>query len=106
MLPVLEIALNNSYQHSIKDTLFYANYGKHPCIMMISSVKASPVESLNHMISRSTSRGLWSIHKTCLRNVQHCQKKHGDARHRDLQFKVGDRLWLSSKNIPIADIGA
>ena len=30
MLPVLEFAINNSYQDSIKDTPFYANYGKYP----------------------------------------------------------------------------
>lgn len=30
MLPVTEFAINNSYQESIKDTPFFANYGKHP----------------------------------------------------------------------------
>ena len=32
MLPVLEFAINNSYQDSIMDTQFHAAYGKRPCV--------------------------------------------------------------------------
>ena len=30
LLPVLEFAINNSFQESIQDTPFYLNYGRHP----------------------------------------------------------------------------
>ncbi len=30
LLPVLEFAINNSFQESIQDTPFFLNYGRHP----------------------------------------------------------------------------
>ena len=105
MLPVLEFAINNSYQDSIKDTPFYANYGKHPRVP--DDIKREGKPSRNPQaydfignIEKTILKA-----KTCLENAQHHQKKHYDAKHRELQFKVGDKVWLSSKNIPIATIG-
>ena len=105
MLPVLEFAINNSYQDSIKDTPFYANYGKHP--RLPDDIKREGKPSRNPQaydfidnIEKTITKA-----KACLKDAQHRQKQHYDARHRDLQFKVGDKVWLSSKNIPIVTIG-
>ena len=62
MLPVLEFAINNSYQDSIKDTPFYANYCKHPRIP-----DEYPAETLRHMISLATLKRRYSRQKSALR---------------------------------------
>ena len=105
MLPILEFAINNSYQDSIKDTPFYANYGKHPRVP--DDIKREGKPSKNpqaYNFITNIEKAILKA-KTCLKNAQHRQKQHYDARHRDLQFKVGDKVWLSSKNIPIAGTG-
>ena len=105
MLPVLEFAINNSYQESIQDTPFFANYGKNP--RMHDDIRRQEKPSKNPQAYNFIENIEQTIQKakTCLKDAQHRQKKHYDAKHRDLQFQVGDNVWLNSKNIPISDIG-
>ena len=105
MLPVLEFAINNSYQDSIRDTPFYANYGKHPRLPddIVRGGKRSRNPQAYDFIGNIEKTIVKA--KICLKNAQHRQKKHYDARHRELQFNIGDKVWLSSKNIPIVTIG-
>ena len=96
MLPVLEFAINNSYQDSINDTPFYANYGKHPRFPDNNVRERKPSRNPQAYdffgnIEKTIVRA-----KTCLRSI--VRKKHYDARHRELQFNVGDKVWLSSRN--------
>ena len=44
--------------------------------------------------------------RSCMRNAQLRQKKYADARRSELQFHVGDKVWLSSKNIHLKGLGA
>ena len=92
MLPVLEFAINNSHQDSIKDTPFYANYGKHPRLPddITREGKPSRNPQAYHFIGNIEKTIVKA--KTCLNNAQHCQEKHYDARHRELQFNVGDKV--------------
>ena len=105
MLPVLEFAINNSYQDSIKDTPFYVNYGKHPRLPddIVREGKPSRNPQAYDFIGNIEKTIVKA--KTCLKHAQHRQKKHYDARHRELQFNVGDKVWLSSTNVPIVTIG-
>ena len=66
MLPVLEFAINNSYQDSIKDTPFYANYGKYLCVPDDIKREGNPVETLRHMISLAILRRRYSRQKSAL----------------------------------------
>ena len=79
MLPVLEFAVNNSYQDSIKDAPFYANYGKHPRIPDDIKREGKPSKNLQAYDFISNIEKTILKAKTCLK--QHHQKKHYDARH-------------------------
>ena len=111
MLPVIEFAINNSYQESIQDTPFYMNYGRHqriPSDLLLHSKSSTSKHSRNpdawnfiRNIERAMERA-----KVCLKEAQERQKKNADAKRRDLEFSVGEKVWLSSKNIAIKGIGA
>ena len=75
VLPVLEFAINNSYQDSIKDTPFYANYGKHPRppddIVREGKPSRNPqAYDFIGNIEKSIVKA-----KTCLKYAQHLQEK-------------------------------
>ena len=106
MLPVLEFAINHSYQESIQDAPFYLNYGKHPRMPddIVADKPSKDPRAYNFIknIERAMTKA-----RSCMRNAQLRQKKYADAYRSELQFNVGDKVWLSSKNIPVkGDIGA
>lgn len=105
MLPVLEFAINNSYQESIQDTPFYMNYGRHPRMPDDLRNKKPSKDARAFDFIRNIERAMTKA-KQCLKDAQHRQKRYYDATHRDLQFNVGDKVWLNSRNIPIQGIGA
>ena len=44
--------------------------------------------------------------KICLQAAQQRQKKYADAHRVDLQFNVGDKVFLSSKHVTLKAVGA
>ena len=78
MLPVLEFVINSLYQESIKDTPFFANYGKHPHmpddIRLYEKEKPSKNPQAYDFIKnieKNIQKG-----KICLKDAQHRQKKY------------------------------
>jgi len=93
-LPLAEFAYNNGYQETIKNTLFFANYGINP-----------EYEMSGHLIpgKQTKPEEMTQLHEL-LRNqmvaVQLPQKEYYDLHRKpDPNLKSGDMVWLLARNI-------
>jgi len=103
ILPFAELAYNNAENSSSGYSPFFATYGLHPRIIPLEGLMPSSnrVPAVDNKIDR--------IHETFkeiqnnLSRSKEQQKKCFD-RHRchGHKFKIGDRVWLLSKNIKTA----
>ena len=89
LLPLAEFAYNNSHQPSIDCSPFYANYGYHPTfsINLRFPVSAPAAKAL--------ADSLHSTHERLIENVksaQHHQARYHDAKHKPVEFNVGDKV--------------
>ena len=93
----------NSYQASIQDTPFYLSCGKHPNLpsdltfakKKKKAVKIKDAVDFIGNIEKAVARA-----KVCLQAAQALQKKYADKHCKDVQFQVGESVWLSSKQLP------
>ncbi len=97
LLPVVEFAYNNTFQESIHQTPFFANYGYHP---RFDSLNLSLAENLaaQDLVTR-----LLEIHKDMkarLVEAQERQKRNADkSRKQNPNISVGNKVWLLRRNL-------
>ena len=96
LLPLAEFAYNNAKHSSTRVSPFFANYGRHPrCTIRLT---ASTNPTADGLVSR-----LEAIHVQIKKDLAEAQAKyklHFDAHVKSLpDFKVGDLVWLSRRNI-------
>jgi hypothetical protein len=95
-LPMIEFAINNSWQASIDNTPFYMVYGKHP--LMPAEVN---IPEKNPAASRFI-RKMETVIKSARKHwatVQQKMKAREDVHRRTLEIKVGDLVLLNTANI-------
>lgn len=96
-IPLAEFAYNNTISCTTDQTPFFANYGYHP------SFFPSQMLPSNNPASQDYLQSLQSIHdrlKKSISQSQLRQKKYYDTRRRPAPpYKVGDLVWLSTKNL-------
>ena len=94
-LTAAEIAINNSVQASTGFTPFFLESGRHPHLPLNTAMRdvglcntpaaAKTIEQLHEDIERA---------KQHLRQAQQSQKEFADRRRTDVQYHVGDRVFL------------
>jgi hypothetical protein len=90
-LPWAEYCFNTSYQSSLKTTPFHVVYGQAPP-EMIPFVGSAKVVAVDHQL-RDRDIFLAEI-KDRLLQAQTVMKATYDKHHRDMEFAVGDSVWL------------
>jgi len=93
-LPVAEFAYNNGYQGTIKNTLFFANYGINPEYVMIGHLiqgKQTKPEEMSH-----SHESLRNEMLAAQLRPKECYDLH---RRPDLNLQSGDIAWLLPRNI-------
>jgi hypothetical protein len=95
-LPMLEFAINNSWQSSIDNTPFFMVYGKHPLMPVELDLKeknpaAKRYISKMEQVIRS-ARKHWA-------DVQQKMKAREDVHRRAVEIKVGDQVLLNTANL-------
>jgi hypothetical protein len=100
-LAAAEFAINNAYSPSIGTTPFRLNYGREPRLPV--SIIPSTVPKAQEWADRMVF-GLADA-KRSLRLAQERQKKVYDKGRRDVQYSVGDKVMLRSKNITLRRVG-
>jgi hypothetical protein len=104
-LPMVEFAINNSWHSSIINTPYFLNYGRHPrspteFVLLAAKWGREPddrIPAVESMIQNM--HDAISDAKLCLHAAQQRQKAYADTRTRDAEFKVGDQVLLSTKNL-------
>lgn len=97
LLSLAEFAYNNTFQDSIRQTPFYANYGYHPRFdqFNFNTTRSPAAEDLANHLSK--------IHqemKTKLVDAQERYKKNADkSRKQPPPIQIGDQVWLLRRNL-------
>ena len=102
LLPIAQLAMNNSWQESVRNTPFFLEYGRNPWLPGTTFRKANVIKS-----QRSLVRELWpgSFKETlvkarqCILEARERSKRTFDASRKDMRFEVGDRVLLNTKNL-------
>ena len=108
-LPCVEFAINNAVHSSTKETPFFLNYGIHPHTPLS---RMTPAQKQAH--SRLPAAVKFTVDmqaalakaKKCLQAAQDSMKAYADKRRSELTLKVGDMVWLDSKNIVVKHNGS
>ena len=91
-LPLIEFAYNNSYHSSIEMAPFEALYGRK-CRSPICWNEVGERKLLGPELVQLTTKKIQLIRERLL-TAQSRQKSYADNRRRDLEFQVGDHVFL------------
>ena len=91
-LPLVEFAYNNSHHSSIGMPPYEALYGR-PCRSPICWEEVGDQALTGQKIVQKTIEKIQII-QLRMKAAQDRQKSYADNRRRDLEFSVGDDVWL------------
>ena len=111
-LPMIEFAINDSWHSSINNAPFFLNFGRHPrspteFVLLAAKRGREPddrVPAVKSMIQNM--HDAISDARHCLHAAQQRQKAYADIRRRDVEFKVGDQVLLSTRNLTMKMVGS
>ncbi|KAF2315773.1 hypothetical protein GH714_040311 [Hevea brasiliensis] len=92
-LPWAEYCYNTSFHSTLHTTPFQVVYGREPPKSKTYDSGSSRVDAVDKALLDRDSI-LAGIHQR-LQQAQQCMKIYYDKGHRDVQFAVGDLVWLS-----------
>jgi len=93
-----EFAYNNTYQDTAKALPFYANYGYHS--RFNPEIHDKMTTSIS-VFTKKHAKYFWDLHNWLVKTVklsQNAQAKFYDAKHKPVEFNVGDKVWLAARN--------
>ena len=99
VLPTVEMVINSLPNSSTGFSPFYLNYGHEPVmpVQMLDGSEKISTESVASFIRRITSD--WELARENLKRSVGLQQKYYDRKHRDVTYKVGDLVLLSTRNL-------
>ena len=104
-LPIAEFAANANVSESIKMTPFFANLGYEPR-MSFDQVKTKPENTRDRLeIGKArdigdTLKKIWEFARHAMKESQWKQVEYANMhRQEGPEVKVGDKVWLSTRNI-------
>ena len=99
--PTVELVINSLPNSSTGFSLFYLNYGYEPVtpIELIRGDELAKTESVASFIQRAASD--WKLARENLDRSVRLQAKYYDKKHRDVGYKVGDLVLLSTHNFKL-----
>jgi transposase InsO family protein len=108
LLPVCQLTINNSYHSSVDNTPFYLEYGRHPYIPGITTFKRAGVSraevaTIRRQWPESFKNALLHARETMKKATERA-KRHFDTKRKVVEFDVGDRILLSTKNLKLKGV--
>ena len=100
LLPYMELAYNNSRQASTKATPYFLNHGTHPHIPGASLNPAAVAVAQPTNIAHTIATALDTA-KQHLDRARERQRQYANKFRRDVQYMVGDRVYLSTENLKL-----
>lgn len=100
LLPYLELAYNNSRQASTKNTPYFLNHGTHPFMpgAALNPTAAAAVDP--HTLAHTVATALTAA-KQHLENARERQRNYANRSRRDVEYEVGDMVYLSTENLKL-----
>ena len=101
-LPLAQFAVNNSKQESLQATPFYLNFGRHP---------RTPATVTNNSDLPGAEEFASTLHKaiteakSALQAAQQRQKAFADNKTRRIEFAVGQKVLLDTRNLTLRTTG-
>jgi hypothetical protein len=100
-LTAAEIAINNSVSQSTGFSPYFLNYGRHPSFPVTSLLPASPNETVAETMRKMHEN--IEIARSGMAQAQARQQQYANSRRRDVVFKEGEEVYLSTKNLPLRE---
>ena len=94
-LPLVEFAYNNNYHSSIEMTPYEALYGR-PCRTPLCWTEVGERRDLEPAMVQETIEQVEML-KSRLKEAHDRQKSYADKRRKDLEFQVGDLVYLKMR---------
>jgi hypothetical protein len=98
-LACVEFAINNSWNESIQNTPFFVNYGQHPLTPVLADgERGSPptAQAFTEAWQAAVAKA-----RRCMQAAQQRQQRYANKHLREVQYKVGDSVLLSTKNLQL-----
>ena len=103
-LATTEIAINNAKQASTKFSPFFLNHGHHMKLPFLNHTQSKAIDSSTvpaaAAMFKSISQAIEQATEN-LKKAQDTQSLYANKKRRDEQFKVGEKVYLSTENLPI-----
>lgn len=97
-LPIAQFAYNNSMHSSTNTSPFYAVYGYHPRLSV-----SLPLSNKDQSPADKRLENIHKLHEEMRFNIALAQEKHVQFHDRKVipgpKYNIGDKVWLSTKNI-------
>ena len=87
-LPMVEFAINNSWQESVQSTPFMLNYGQHPLTPAMARMPLQRVPAAHEFVQGIEAAVAKA--RACLQRAQERMKRYADRTRRQVEYKVGD----------------
>ncbi len=97
-LAITEFACNNSVHSAIGQSPFFLAYGLH--LVMLDSLQVS--QNINISLARDRAQNLVQLQtelEKLLTELGLGKEKYYNVKHELRSYRVGDKVWLSSRNI-------
>jgi len=101
LLPLMEMAYNNSVQASTGFSPYFLNHGREMATCLSRSMESTNIPHSAPAAGEMLRR--WeealSMAKEHIRQAQERQRKYADQHRRNVTFDIGDRVLLSTENL-------
>jgi hypothetical protein len=101
-LSLLEFAYNNSVSVVTGQTPFYLNYRFHPRTPTTAVESPTSVVELDEWLVEMDNARTCAL--DCIRDAQEVAQFYANQGRRDLSFREGERVYLSTKNLAIKNL--
>ncbi|KAJ9532950.1 hypothetical protein QJQ45_018027 [Haematococcus lacustris] len=95
-LPLVEFAINNAWQESVRSTPCYLNYGYHPRLAELLDLPQKVPQA--HDFVKGMKRAVEQA-RQCLARAQKRMKSYQDNKRREALYLPGDMVLLSTQNM-------
>ncbi|KAJ9512261.1 hypothetical protein QJQ45_012828 [Haematococcus lacustris] len=95
-LPLVEFAINNAWQESVRSTPFYLNYGYHPRLAELLDLPQKVPQA--HEFVEGMKKAVEQA-RQCLVRAQKRMKSYQDNKRREALYLPGDMVLLSTQNM-------
>ncbi|KAJ9523909.1 hypothetical protein QJQ45_022343 [Haematococcus lacustris] len=95
-LPLVEFAINNAWQESVRSTPFYLNYGYHPRLAELLDLPQKVPQA--HDFVKGMKKAVEQA-RQCLARAQKRMKSYQDDKRREVLYLPGDMVLLSTQNM-------